>query len=185
MLYDNGGGVTLPGLTDGETYYVILAGGNSVKLADSYCHAVGYAGDHNCVNPTPPTTPATRHDPDHSDDFTPIAVTPVNLQPLVGGALYGESHRLVASDQAGVRKDESPRFDPSREITSGVFAANVTTDTITLPYELTDVVTGDKLVYSSGGGDADRRSRRRRDLLRDPHLADAVQARRDQVRRDR
>ena len=156
VLYDNGGGATLPGLTDGTPYYVILAGGNSVKLADSYCHAVGYVGDHNCTfNPTPETIPGDpTSDPDHSDDFTPIVVTPINLQPLVVGALYGESHRLVASDQAGVRKDESPRFNPSREITSGVHAANVTTDTITLPYELDGVVTGDKLVYSSGGGDA-------------------------------
>ena len=72
---------------------------------------------------------------------------------LDGTALYGESHRIVPSDQAGVRKDESPRFDPLKP-----GAVNAGTDTFTLPYELRDgdsgdpVVTGQKVVYSSGGG---------------------------------
>ena len=36
VLYDNAGATDIPGLTDGGTYYVIPAGGTSVKLADSY-----------------------------------------------------------------------------------------------------------------------------------------------------
>ena len=62
---------------------------------------------------------------------------------LTPPATHGESHRLVPTDQAGVREDQSPRFNP---------ATDVSGDTITLPYDL-GVKTGDKVVYSSGGGD--------------------------------
>jgi hypothetical protein len=126
VLYDDGGGATIPGLTDGGTYYVIKVDATHIKLATSHCGAVG-AADPNCA---------------------PTTVSAVNLGALDGSALYGESHRIVPSDQAGVRKDESPRFNPQK---SG--AVNTTTETITLPYELSDVETGDKLIYSSGGGE--------------------------------
>src|SRR6185503_8605808 len=127
----------------------------TIKLATSYCRAVGHAADPNCVNPTPPTDPTDPStDPNHADDHDPVLVTVVNLGSLVGGTLYGESHRIVPSDQAGVRKDESPRFNPSKP-----GAVDFGTDTITLPYELVDsdsgdpIVTGDKVIYSSGGGE--------------------------------
>ena len=52
----------------------------------------------------------------------------------------------MPTNEAGVRKDESPRFNPQK---SG--AVNTGTDTITLPYShgLTD---DDAVVYSAGGG---------------------------------
>ena len=127
VLYDAGGGATIPGLTDGGTYYVIKVDSTRIRLATSHCRAVG-AADPNCA---------------------PTAVTVVGLDPLDGAELYGESHRIVPSDQAGVRKDESPRFNPQK-----AGAVNTSTEAITLPYALSDVATGDKVIYSAGGGEA-------------------------------
>ncbi|MGU3647355.1 hypothetical protein ACLBXX_20565, partial [Microbacterium sp. C23T] len=57
----------------------------------------------------------------------------------------GESHRLIPTDQAGVRKDDSLRFNPLK---AGAIGAG---GLITLPYDhgFSD---GDTVVYSSGGG---------------------------------
>ncbi|MFL5756907.1 MAG: hypothetical protein ACJ77N_11475, partial [Chloroflexota bacterium] len=63
---------------------------------------------------------------------------------LSAPAVHGESHRLVPTAQAGVRQDQSPRFNPATDISGG--------STITLPYDLGSLDAGDKVVYSSGGG---------------------------------
>ncbi|WP_159607251.1 hypothetical protein, partial [Agromyces humi] len=57
----------------------------------------------------------------------------------------GESHRLIPTDQAGVRQDESLRFNPLKggAVTGGSL--------ITLPYDH-GFADGDTIVYSSGGG---------------------------------
>ena len=44
-------GVALGNLTNGGTYYVIKIGNNSIRLAGSYCDAVGSAGDASCALP--------------------------------------------------------------------------------------------------------------------------------------
>src|SRR4029077_1915820 len=52
---------------------------------------------------------------------------------------------LVATDKAGVRRDQSGRFNPhSSDVNYGTY-------TITLPYDA-GIATDDKVVYSSGGG---------------------------------
>ncbi|GAB3043216.1 hypothetical protein GCM10027052_26710 [Parafrigoribacterium mesophilum] len=56
----------------------------------------------------------------------------------------GESHRLIPTDQAGVRQDESLRFNPLKPGT-------VSGDVITLPYNH-GFADGDTVVYSAGGG---------------------------------
>src|SRR5205823_11289732 len=62
----------------------------------------------------------------------------------------GENHRLIPTNQAGVRDDESPRFDPALDRSSS---------SITLPYTLkkngspVTLAEDDGVVYSSGGGD--------------------------------
>lgn len=40
VVYADGGGTTLSGLTDGETYYIIDASANTVKLAETYADAI-------------------------------------------------------------------------------------------------------------------------------------------------
>jgi len=109
VLYDNGGGTSIGGLTDGHVYYVHVTGAQTVQLRDA--------------------------------DGNPVT--------LAGGGT-GESHRLVPTNQAGVRDDQSPRFDPTLD-RSG--------DTIALPYTLkkngspVTLAEDDGVVYSSGGGD--------------------------------
>jgi hypothetical protein len=80
------------------------------------------------------------------------------------GTGTGTGHRLVPTNEAGVRKDESPRFTASSS------TVNTSTNTITLPYalgmledqnddgdvsdpgETINAQTGDAVVYSAGGG---------------------------------
>ena len=69
---------------------------------------------------------------------------------LSGGS--GESHRLVATNEAGVREDDSPRFDPQTAVAGD-------NQTLNLPYNLHNpgddpIVEDEALVYSSGGGTA-------------------------------
>ncbi len=79
-------------------------------------------------------------------DGSPIAIS--------GGS--GENHRLVPTDQAGVSRDASNRFNP----TAGG-DVDYSGDWITVPYDLVKkdmsdttvpLETGDSVVYSSGGG---------------------------------
>ena len=58
----------------------------------------------------------------------------------------GESHRFVPTDQAGVREDLSPRFNPQNGID-----VDTGTDFITLPYNI-GIGNGDQVLYSSGDG---------------------------------
>ncbi len=80
------------------------------------------------------------------------------------GTGTGTGHRLVPTNEAGVRQDQSPRF------TASSATVNTGTETITLPYalgmqedqnddgdvsdpgETINAQTGDAVVYSSGGG---------------------------------
>ncbi|HET7128249.1 MAG TPA: hypothetical protein VFJ93_04150, partial [Gaiellaceae bacterium] len=75
---------------------------------------------------------------------SPIAIS--------GGS--GENHRLVPTDQAGVSRDASNRFDPNGDV-------DYSGDWITVPYDLqkkdsgnntVPLETGDSVVYSAGGG---------------------------------
>ena len=108
VRYDNGGGTSVTGLTDGALYYVkVLGDGQSVQLFG-----------------------------DPSLSGSPIG--------LSGG--IGENHRLVPTNQAGVTKDTSNRFNP---LTGN--DVDYTSNEITLPY-LSSISTGDAVIYSSGGG---------------------------------
>ena len=72
---------------------------------------------------------------DHALSGSPIS--------LSGGS--GENQRLVPTNQAGVTKDTSNRFDPhSADVDYG-------TSTIYLPYAI-DFSNNDQVVYSAGGG---------------------------------
>ena len=109
VLYDNGGGSSIGGLTDGSVYYVHAPGTQTVQLKNA-------------------------------------AGTTITLS----GGGTGENHRLIPTNQAGVRDDESPRLDP---------ATARSDNTITLPYTLKQngtpvaLAEDDAVVYSSGGGD--------------------------------
>ena len=117
VMYDNGGGTSIGGLSDNGVdtngasglqsaiYYVIVVDGTHIKLSD-----------------------------------TPGGAEKV----LAPGS--GQGHRIVATQEANVRKDESPRFDPARP---GV----VSGDTLTLP-DPHGLVVDDAVIYSSGGGGA-------------------------------
>ncbi|MBX3093015.1 MAG: hypothetical protein KF680_00510, partial [Cryobacterium sp.] len=83
-----------------------------------------------------------------------ISATRVQLSPVGGGAVIsltapgdgGESHRLVDTLSASLPQSTAPYFDPSK---AGAVAGTV----VTLPYSH-DLVTGDAVIYSSGGGAA-------------------------------
>src|SRR5262249_198149 len=69
---------------------------------------------------------------------------------ISGGS--GENHRLVPTDQAGVAKDTSNRFDPATDVDYG-------TSRINLPYSINEsdgtnscCANGDAVVYRAGGG---------------------------------
>ena len=70
--------------------------------------------------------------------------TPNTIIGLTPGSATGQSHRVIDGRAAAVPASESPYFDP---------AASVSGNSITLPYSF-DFVTGDKVIYSSGGGTA-------------------------------
>src|SRR5215467_290025 len=108
VLYDNGGGANIAGLTGGSTYFVHVVSPTEVQLS------------------------ATQGGP------------AISITAPTGG---GESQRLVPTNQAGVRQDGSPRFDPAKDVNRDGQHPNE----IALPYTLT-VNTGDPVVYSSGGG---------------------------------
>jgi hypothetical protein len=120
VVYDNGGGTSIGGLLDNDPNNDADPIKPGKQTALYYVHVV---------------------DAQH-----------VQLRSTPGGSIIpispgvGENQRLVPTNQAGVRKDESPRFNPQK---SG--AVNTGTDTITLPYAhgLTD---DDAVIYSSGGG---------------------------------
>ncbi len=123
VVYDNGGGTSIGGLANTEDYFVHVVSDHEVKLADSYCKAVGSASD-----------------PTNCQTFTAQSFITLN-----GGVATGESHRLVPTNSAGVRSDtKSQYFNPKN-------GSDVTGNTINLPYSI-GASTDDQLIYSSGGG---------------------------------
>ena len=117
VIYDNGGGASIGNLTD--------AGVDTDGSQDGIQSAVYYV---------------------HTSDGRHIQLSSTpggSIIPITPGA--GESHRLVPTNQAGVRKDDSPRFDPhSTDV-------DYTTFTFTLPYD-PGVANDDSVIYSAGGG---------------------------------
>ena len=87
--YLSPGASTFPiGLSTGGTYYAIKSGdGYTIKLADSYCHAVGGTAD-------PASCTDTKGTADTADD-TPIPVVALNLTVPADGD--GAQHRLERS----------------------------------------------------------------------------------------
>ena len=120
VIYDNGGGTSIGGLSDSNVD--IDAGKDGIQSQVYYVQ-----------------TSDERH---------------VQLSKTrgVGDAIVelsdatGDSHRLVRTDQAGVRKDASPRFDPALHV-------DYATDTFTVPYDV-GFGNDDAVVYSAGGGTA-------------------------------
>src|SRR4029079_3585410 len=83
------------GLTNTSAYYVHVVSDHEVKLADSYCKAVGSTND-------PTNCP------------TPVSQSFITLN---GGVATGQSHRLVPTNSAGVRSDtKSQYFTPSTDV---------------------------------------------------------------------
>ena len=118
VLYDNGGGADIGGLTGGDAYYVIVVSPHEIKLAPSPGGA------------------------------------PITLSAPVGG---GESQRLVPTNQAGVPQSSDDWFNPTTDVSG---------NTIMLP------VHAQRRNRRPGRlqlrrGRADRRPRRRSDLLRE------------------
>ena len=115
VVYDDGGGQPIGGLTDTTdashpVYYVHVVSDHEIQLSSS------------------PGGP---------------------IIPLDKTVATGESHRIVPTNQAGVRSDHSPRFNPETDVNYGTSTINP--NTINLPYSL-GVSNDDPVVYSSGGG---------------------------------
>ena len=126
VVYDNGGASDIVGLTSLETdanrvYYVHKVSDTEIQLM---------------------TTPGG-----HASGGKLTCPTAGLVCGLSAPSTHGELHRIVPTDKAGVREDQSPRFNPG-STTDLALGSN----TITLPYDL-GANTGDKVVYSSGGGD--------------------------------
>ena len=91
------------------------------------------------------------NDPSHPLYYVHV-ISPheIQLQSTQGGSSIhltqplsrGESHRIVPAEQAGVRSDHSPRFNPATDVTGNI---------ISLPYSLS-VSNNSPVVYSAGGG---------------------------------
>ena len=125
VLYDNGGSPSISGLTSVEddpasVYYVHIVSPTAIQLKTA-------AGG---------TTSGG------------VLGCGTAVCGLGAPAARGESHRFVPTDQAGVREDLSPRFDPQNGID-----VNTATNTITLPYNV-GIANDDQVVYSSGDGEA-------------------------------
>ncbi len=73
----------------------------------------------------------------------PTTSNPVIPLSLPVSGLMGENQRFVPADRPGVAQDRSPRFNPAWDVTG---------NTITLPYDISGLASGDPVVYSSGGG---------------------------------
>ena len=127
VIYDSGGKLatdSIGGLSSVSTspsavYYVHVVSGTEIQLKTAQGGTTALSG---------PVTCGTGH--------VVCGLTPP--------ATRGEGHRLVPTDKAGVREDQSPRFNPATDV-------NLGTDEITLRYD-PGVATDDKVVYSSGGG---------------------------------
>ncbi|HEV8463176.1 MAG TPA: hypothetical protein VGQ38_20990, partial [Gaiellaceae bacterium] len=116
VIYDNGGGTSIGGLIDASVDQDGVADGVQSRVYIAH------------------TSDGGRHVSLTELDGTPISLTP--------GA--GKNQRLVPTDQAGVRKDESPRFDANSDVDYG-------SNTFNLPYA-PGVGEDDQVVYSAGGG---------------------------------
>ena len=78
-----------------------------------------------------------------------LCVSGTTVCGLAAPAARGESHRLVPTDQGGVREDTSPRFNPQNGID-----VNLITDTITLPYNISGIGHRRPGAYSAPDGQA-------------------------------
>jgi len=138
-------------LEDDVTYFVVVINPTTIELyADLGLDADGF--------PIDPFSGAAINIASGSGNGHAIVPTDlskaerVDVTGLSGGS--GENHRFVPTNAAGVREDNAQRFNPGK-------AGAVVGQTITLPYELqkddggsrVDLVDGDPVVYSSGGGD--------------------------------
>ena len=153
VVYDKGYGDSFIELVDAnidqspaddlqsKTYYIVKVNNTTVRVANTFCDALGISKG---VNGTCETTSTIGS----GGDDGAVGSAPVVTIGLTGGS--GNGHRLVATNGTAPRKDESPRF-----VASGT-TVDVGTDQIVLPYKLqnngTQAEVGDAVVYSAGGG---------------------------------
>ena len=153
VVYDKGYGDSFIELVDAnidqspaddlqsKTYYIVKVNNTTVRVANTFCDALGISKG---VNGTCETTSTIGS----GGDDGAVGSAPVVTIGLTGGS--GNGHRLVATNGTAPRKDKSPRF-----VASGS-TVNVGTNQIVLPYKLqnngTQAVVGDAVVYSAGGG---------------------------------
>ena len=127
VIYDNGGSPSITGLSSIEddpnsVYYIHIVSPTAIQLKTAPGGSTAGSGALACSGTT--------------------------VCGLAAPAARGESHRLVPTDQGGVREDTSPRFNPQNGID-----VNLITDTITLPYNI-GIGTDDQVLYSAGDGQA-------------------------------
>ena len=116
VVYNSGGGAGI-GLSNGAIYYVIKVDNNVIKLAATYCDAVGTAGD-------PGTCPADQPDVNlPHPDLDPHPVTPLSLTPDKSPTGIGVNQTLTL-----------PRNMPIPGLTDGAvyYAVNATSGTFQL-----------------------------------------------------
>ncbi|UZJ27066.1 hypothetical protein RHODO2019_19090 (plasmid) [Rhodococcus antarcticus] len=127
VLYDNGGGTSLTGLTPGGTYYIhrVAAGCDAASICVELLNAAN-----------PPPAQLDSH-------LVAFGI------PAGDTSAYGESQRLVPADRTAVAADSAPRFNPATDVTGTVIYLPYPMTKQGTPSPLS---TGDAIVYSSGGG---------------------------------
>ncbi|QTV78945.1 hypothetical protein [Microbacterium sp. NIBRBAC000506063] len=112
VVYDTDGGAAIGGLVRGQSYWVIVLDAHRIRLAASYCEAVGFAGDADCYDEVySHDEPLLDEDGDPVLDEdenpimipvyvdVPIEVAPITLTPNKTDAATLVSHRLYFPDE--------------------------------------------------------------------------------------
>lgn len=140
VIYDNGGGTSIGGLTDGLTYYIIKVNDNTIRLASSLVNA-------NAGTYLPITDGVgAAHTLTLTGDPIQIALATATLG--TGGEIVGYE---IVDPGIGYTNANIQVIDTNAEILfDGVSAVSPVLDTITIPTH--NLITGTEVIYTSDGG---------------------------------
>ncbi len=154
LVYGNGGGTSVGGLTDGETYYANVTGPQTFTLARSATEATRNPtfNPQQAVNSTPGVETINLGYVDQFQAGDPVVYNP-NGGTSIGGLIPGQTYYVIrvgpttialAATQEDALEESPNAFDP---------ATTVDDDTIKFPVD-TEFTTGEAVVYNNGGGNS-------------------------------
>ena len=103
VVYTVSGGPVIGGLLNLGHYWVIRLDAQRIQLADSRCHAVGWAADNSCTTPNPDSSQPPLH-----IDRTPLPLAPDKsttgtAAPTVAAGTWDRGSSMVPSCSSGGR----------------------------------------------------------------------------------